>query len=216
VAEPGIPEVDQPLTTEALENALRGVDVTRISDREQKLANLASQLRPQQRAFVEAWSLGKMKPTEAMRAAGYAEETIKHKGPTYVFRGKGVMAYATALCDERVETVVDVIKGQLLSLETALPLALDTLVMLAAKAENENVRVKAASVIVDLCKGLVIASLPKKSLDFTSLMKAIYEDAREERKKAVPVLEVQPWPNEDCTQPTKAQLRGDDNSDDPV
>jgi hypothetical protein len=176
---------------EAVGEAYEDLAVTRenieaVNTRERMLADLGAKLREKERRFVDAWVVGHVDPKQAMRVAGYSDSTISQKGPIYLFRKRHVMDYANALCEGRVDAVADVIKAQLLRLEMALPVALNTLIVMAAKAANEAVRVRAASVIVDLAKGILIASLPKKSVDFTELMRAIYEEAKEERKSLAP------------------------------
>jgi len=162
-------------------------------DVEQEISDLAAACSDRERRFVEIWKLGKATPRQAMLEAGFAETTVNKRGPAYLLRKDRVLAYANALADTKVEAIVGAVKGQFLRLEFALGIAMDTLITLAGEAKDESVRLRASSKIVDLGKGILIASMPKKRVDFSVTMADIFKEAADRRaaSKGLPYVEIE-------------------------
>ena len=150
---------------------------------EVRLEEIASKLTDKQRKFVEIYKLGQVHPRVAMKEAGYAQKTIDHEGPIVLLRNEKVKAYIEALSDTKLEAIVGSIKAQFLRLEYSVAIALKTVTDLARDAQDEGVKLRAAKAILDLSKGILIATIPQKRMDFSLLMRDIYKEAVDERNK---------------------------------
>ena len=172
---------------------------SQIAEREEdrRIELLSKELTDAERRFVEIWKLGRVHPRVAMKEAGYAQSTIDKHGPSWIIKRPRVQAYVKALSDTKLDSIVGAVQAQFLRLEYSLEIALNTITQLAESAEDEGVKLRAAKALIDLGKGILLATIPQKRMDFSVLMRDIYQEAREAREKANkaekrPYVEVDP------------------------
>jgi len=147
-----------------------------------KIDELAKKCSRMERAAAEMCALSGLSPRQAMLEAGYSKVTVNKRGPAFVMDRPHVVEYIKALKEGKKESLVGGLKARLVGLEHSLGIAIRTLTELAQEADSDSVRVRAAGKLLDLGKGIIIASMPQAKVDATALMKEIYEEAVAARK----------------------------------
>lgn len=119
-------------------------------------------------------------PAQALEEAGYTKKTIRCKGVSFVTKDPLVLKEVERLRDLLFMEITSQIQEQMLRVPSRLADALDTIYEVMLNGSPDAVRLRAAEMILNLCKTMVPSTEPGGETPFkTTNVKEIIEGVQQ-------------------------------------
>lgn len=144
------------------------------------------QLTARQEKFAQNVALRLMNWRDAALDAGYSEHTVNHRGPKYLLDRPEIAARIEELKKRVIHGSAAGLEEAFMQSASLVTEALSVQAGLMRNAESEAVRERAARSLIELGKGLLLASRPKDS-SFQEAMVALYQEAQRRKQNTIEI-----------------------------